>query len=192
MKNIIVIMVLSSMAFVTSAQNLTSFRWQNTSAGSVTDNGGNNIDGGVALYYLTDDSTIDFNASALLSESYSDDFLYDVQETGSGAFTGRLPGSYVTETDSGNNYQGYQSYLIVLDMDYDSFTSVGNVSTGTYYWIGSLSAELVDPDPPNTPQDFNPGSIQTSTQVVPEPATALLLVLGGGLAWLIRLKQRLI
>lgn len=31
----------------------------------------------------------------------------------------------------------------------------------------------------------------TVAQVVPEPATALLLGIGGGIAWLIRLKQRL-
>jgi len=28
-------------------------------------------------------------------------------------------------------------------------------------------------------------------EVVPEPATALLLAIGGGVAWLVRLKQRL-
>jgi hypothetical protein len=31
----------------------------------------------------------------------------------------------------------------------------------------------------------------SSWQAVPEPATAMLLALGGGLAWLVRLKQRL-
>jgi len=191
MKKLVLTMVIAGLAMVASAQKLTEFRFYNVSAGSVLDNDSSNIDGGTALIYLSDDSTIDFNSAIGLSESYGDDFLYAAQETGSGAFAGRLTLDYLTELDGEDNYQGYEAYLIVLDLDYDLFTSVGNVAIGTYYDITSLHGPLADPDAPSTPQTFNPGSLQTSTQVVPEPATAMLLAFGGGLAWLIRLKQRL-
>jgi len=49
-----------------------------------------------------------------------------------------------------------------------SFRSADGAPSNEYYYVG-----------------FRP------VEVVPEPATALLLALGGGLAWLVRLKQRL-
>jgi Na+/alanine symporter len=190
-KLIIITMVLTAGIAAISNADLTSFRWQNTAAGSVKNNLGDNVDAGVALYYLSNDSNIDFDPNVLLTSTYGDDFLYNSQITGTGAFAGRLPGVYVTESDLGNNYQGYQSYLIVLNMAFASFTTVEAVPLGTYYWISSLSLDLADPNAPNTPQTFNPGSIQTLTTVIPEPATMGLFGLGAIGTWLIRRKKKL-
>lgn len=38
---------------------------------------------------------------------------------------------------------------------------------------------------------YTQNTVNGTWQAVPEPATAMLLALGGGLAWLVRLKQRL-
>lgn len=53
--------------------------------------------------------------------------------------------------------------------------------------VDASSATLGGSDP----YTYSQGTVDNSWVAVPEPATAMLLALGGGLAWLVRLKQRM-
>ncbi len=61
----------------------------------------------------------------------------------------------------------------------------------THYWESALESFTWNDTGADTQWDFTGGANVQTTTVVPEPATAMLLALGGGLAWLVRLKQRL-
>ncbi len=72
----------------------------------------------------------------------------------------------------------------------------GTVEVGDTVRIGAIGGLINDlrPDGPGGSQApgqvFDAGTL-TNIEIVPEPATAMLLALGGGLAWLVRLKQRM-
>ena len=180
MKKTIIIFSVICVSIIASA-DLTSFRWFGGSGG-LTDNSGVVIATGDAtvLTYISDDAVIDFNPLVSLSASYGNDVLvYDTATLGN-----RFWSTYMTEGDAGANYVGKYAYSVVLDVAHAAYSGVGNVAEGTYYGLGAMSAALIDSDAPpsGTPQTFDPGSVQTTQQVIPEPAVAsLLVVFGGGL-----------
>ncbi len=191
----LVVALIAGFTFNTNAD--TNFRWWNTAAGNLQDNVSADILAGDAtvLTYLSSDSTINFDAATLLANSYGNDFYYQALTTG---FDGRLTTTLMAETgDPG--YNGYFAYAVVLDMSLTTFNTTYNgnvdeVPVGTYYAITTISTALTDQDGGlGTPDSFNyMGNLTTNQQVVPEPATAMLLAFGGGLAWLVRMKQRMI
>ena len=193
----IALIVLSGLAAGANAATLTQFRWYNTTAGNLVnaDNVAIAAGGATVLTYLSPDNTINFNPDALMTASYGNDFFYKALGNG---FAGRLTTTYMTEVDS-PDYRGYFTYAIVLDMLYSTFTgtysgNVANVPVGTSYAITSIFGELGDlakQPTPDLPSSFNAGNLKTQTSVIPEPATAMLLAIGGGIAWLVRFKQRL-
>lgn len=63
---------------------------------------------------------------------------------------------------------------------YDTAFTGGSVGPGGAYQLPAT----------DVPANYTVTQL-SSWQAVPEPATAMLLALGGGLAWLVRLKQRL-
>ena len=67
--------------------------------------------------------------------------------------------------------------------------SAGVFRGGSYFsieaYLRSSHRDGSDPSGEYVHVGFRP------VEVVPEPATALLLAIGGGVAWLVRLKQRL-
>jgi len=195
-KLILLIVALLGMVVVATAE-LTSFQWFNSVAGNLKDNssvdiGSNNA---TVLTYLSLDNTINFDADILLSLTYGNDFFY--QALGN-ALPSRLVTSYMTEPDGGTDYAGYFTYAVVLDMPFATFTGtygsdVTLVPVDTYYAITGAFGGLTDMDaagPNPIPDSFNAGNLVTSSQVVPEPATALLFGIGGLGAWIVRRNKR--
>ncbi len=192
----IITLTLLGLTFTSSAA-LTEFRWWNTAANNLL----NNVDSAIAtgdatvLTYLSSDNTINFDAGVLLATTYGNDFFY--QALGNLA-PGRLATTYMTEPDGGTDYAGWYAYAVVLDMSLVTFTTtyggdVTQVPAGTFYDVTTYFGGLTDMDPigpPATADSFNAGNIKTSTQVVPEPATALLFGIGGIGAFIVRRNKK--
>jgi len=182
---------------LTASADLTSFRFYNTTAGNLKNVSDVNITDGTVLVYLSPDNVINFNPGELIQPSYGNDFFYKSgQAIGSAPLAGRLTTGYFAEPDGGINYQGYYAYALVFDLPYANFTggSIGGdvtkIAGGTYYDITAAFGGLANPNPPNTPQTFNPGNLKTDTPVVPEPATIGLMGIAGLGMFLARRKSR--
>jgi len=156
-------------------------------AGSATDHLGASLPlNYTILTYLSSDATIDFDYGVMLQDTYGTDFLVDDQ--GCLAPGGRVVTTYMTLGAAGagaGSYVGHYAYFVALEMDYGSFTSTGNVAPGSYFGVSVLSPALTqyDTDPLSPQQSFDVqtmGSIQTSSQVVPEPGVFGLLAVGCG------------
>ena len=193
----IALALLMSGMSISATADLTSFRWFNSAVGNLQNSSGVAIATGGAsvLSYLSSDNVINFDQTVLLATAYGDDFYYQALGNLS---AGRIWTAYMTEPDGGTDYAGYYTYAVILDMPIATFNTtysgdVTLVPVGTDYALTPIFGGLTDMDPSGTPplpDSFNAGSLQTSMQVVPEPATALLFGIGGLGAFIVRRNKK--
>jgi hypothetical protein len=192
MKKIMMVALVMAGMVVSANADLTKFRWYATAASNLVNNSNIGIAVGNAtvLTYLSADNTINFNPAVLLANTYGNDTYYQAQGI---TLAGRLTCAYLVEVGPTPDYRGKFAYAIVLDMPLTTFNTtygglVANVPAGTWYDVTPISVALADMNivPPPTAQTFVPGSLKTDTQVIPEPATALLFGIGAMGAWMIR------
>ncbi|MDD3276173.1 MAG: PEP-CTERM sorting domain-containing protein [Kiritimatiellales bacterium] len=133
---------------------------------------------------VTDLSTVTFDKSLGGQSSDADDILM----SGFNAITvdnGRGSISFGTTFAAGweTTYANAYVYTVIFNAD-----SIANASSSIVFNTSGTLTQLGAGDPYTYTVA---GTANEWQQVVPEPATAMLLALGGGLAWLVRLKQRL-
>jgi len=96
--------------------------------------------------------------------------------------TAGTPGVYVAFSYSGIDASVAENsdvYTVIFNASTIAGASQGVILDSSVEGLGSGT------------DTYSIGSVNGSWQAVPEPATAMLLALGGGLAWFVRLKQRL-
>ncbi len=96
--------------------------------------------------------------------------------------TAGSPGVYVAFSYSGINASVAENsdvYTVIFNASTIAGASQGVILDSSLKGLGTGT------------DTYSIGSVNGNWQAVPEPATAMLLALGGGLAWLVRLKQRL-
>jgi len=117
------------------------------------------------------------------ADGTGDDVILSLSTTISGfdiPFALRTFSNSSQSTDEGKNV-----YTILVDN-----TSLG--TAGNFIVLDSSPFAVPSAGEPPQVKDYELSGVAGSwQQVVPEPATAMLLALGGSLAWLVRLKQRL-
>lgn len=155
----------------------------------LTDNDGVDIAFGDAtvLTYVSQNTTIDFDTTVLLTDSYGDDAFHSAMGN-SGPPPAGTGGLYWTafESELESPFVGYYIYAVVLNLPLADFTDIASVPAGTYYGISEIgqdSANLGVPMalaaiPPSPAQSFYGGNVQTIYQVIPEPSSLFLLGLG--------------
>lgn len=163
------------------SQTVTSFRWWNTTVGSLTDSSGAGIAAGQAtvLTFLTSDSTA--NPETVMNIANPGSWgSWAAVATAVGApvyvrgnrFDDRFGVELMTESFPTDFAVGQYAWAIILDMPVASFTTLADVPIGTYF---NVHGDVVSPQinnlnttPPLTAQSFGGFSVQTLHQI-PEP-----------------------
>lgn len=201
MKKIMFAVLLCGVAVHSQAD--VKFRW-NPPAGSLKNNAGSDIAANnyTVLTYLSGDTVIDFPNNGVLLPSYgsgsgADSFI------GFGATNPAVNGRYTTPyyniAGQDATYVGKYIYAIVLDMPLASFTTLSAVPAGTYYGVTTIGhvfgvpTAIVAFDSFNaaaTTLSYTGGNVQTTLQVIPEPAVAGLVALGAVVVAIRRYRAR--
>jgi hypothetical protein len=183
--NLAALLVLVALVSTAEAQVVTSFRWWNTTANSLTDNLGTGIAAGNAtiLTFLTPDSSA--NPAAVLSsfDSWADvdaalgGSIYAVRgNAGPDRFTTTL-----MQEEQPNNFAiGQYAWALVLELPVANFTTLAALDPSTYYGTAGVSPSInnLDTPLPGTAQSFGGFTVQTLQQI-PEPSAMALMGLGG-------------
>jgi hypothetical protein len=214
MKKIAVLLVALTTAMVTQAAD---FMWI---TGQLQDFGGAHDDGGVGInnyatagvnlylvyngiggsfnpadwYYSTVSSSLSYSLGANVDTIVATyiNTLTDYNDTG--AFSQTITGiglTWLGETSATWEAMNNRSFTLVAISDLDGNFASGatwNYYTGTP--VGFTTAQGGNSLGVVTTPTFNVSGAG-ALNVVPEPATFGLMALGGGIAWLVRLKQRI-
>lgn len=182
------LVVLVSLSFLTRVDaQTTQFAWTPDDTPSALAWDGSDLPAAsTVLTYLTSElSSLNFDPLIPLQNSYGSDFFYSANSSG----LGFGPGSYSTANMSDDlSIEGLNAYVVLLDLSFSDFTTiygsdVTQVPLGTYFGYSSIVAGPITDrgDPPQAGQEFDVGVIQTNLQVIPEPGTIALAILGIGM-----------
>jgi hypothetical protein len=172
-----------------------------TSSARFQNDGGTDLTAGFLFmaYWSSDQSASGFNTADPTAPS-GDIFLgaYDSDPTNLNA-DGNILLLSAVDYDAAS-YSGVSSfnngyvYAAVFDYAYSSYG--GSVPGGTYYTlapgtpVGPTEDAATNPQPVLIGPEFDNGTFQTSSQVVPEPASAMLGVFGVGVILYRRWRSR--
>jgi hypothetical protein len=198
MKKAIVFLAIASLAVAASAKMSVSY---NTSSARFQNDGGTDLTAGFLFmaYWSSDQSTSGFNTADPTAPS-GDVFLgaYD-SDPGNFNLDGNIlltssPVDYDAASYSGvSSFNNGYVYAAVFDYAYSSYG--GSVPGGTYYTLApgtpfGPTEDSGSPTPVNIGGQFDAGTFSTSSQVVPEPASAMLGVFGVGVILYRRWRSR--
>lgn len=176
-----------------------SFRWF-PGANSLLNASSNPIaaNNATVLTYLSNDTTVNALSAVsggglVLQSSYGDDTFYKALANN---LLGRYSTAYMNESD--DSVVGKYVYAIVLDLPFSSFSTLAAVPVGTPLGISGIgkiassttTVAKLDITPPLPPQSFDGGNVQTTLQVIPEPAVAGLVALGAAVVAIRRYRAR--
>jgi len=155
--------------------------WYNFASAIVDENGDDVLESSnwIVRMYKSTDATINFSLGA----PTADDAWLNIEGSFGGAGSNGYFSEILTGAALGDVSGGDDVYSVVFN------NSIYGNATKYAILDGSLHPLESSFDPPVN-YDTS-GTIAGDWQAVPEPATAMLLALGGGLAWLVRLKQRM-
>jgi hypothetical protein len=187
MKKIIAMIVAGLMASVAVA-DIVSFRWAGDGAAA------SGVTAGDTVFTITDeDATADI--TAFISGGEID--INDLSGLGLSAYQSstvvigpvfagsKWSTAYTGDISGDDSVAGDFVYAIISDS-----ATLGAIGVNdTFVLTQTAGPLLLQGDPPTTPQDYAPGSVQTIT-VVPEPATIGLFGLGALSAWIIRRNKQ--
>ncbi len=165
-------------------------------------------DASLFLAFWSPDLTIGFNPTAPGSPTGGDVFLgarsthgpvappipFNGQIVGYGAGDYFVESSYSLPPDA---FVGGYVYIVFFEFPFSSYTTPSSIPLGTFYGIAPVVpyGPLSDADPSNAPPpppqvvDYGPGTFIAS-YVIPEPATALITLVGAASAIWIRRRRR--
>lgn len=166
------------------------FAWYDDIGLNTVSGGGAYTAGKTVLTYLSTDTNVNHTGVPFQS-TYGDDVFFKASATISDGYydTGVI-------TQAGDASVGKFVYAVALDLPFASFTDLASIPGGTKWGVsdmgykgsGSNPTALVktDTEPATTPLDLYGNNIE----LIPEPASAALLVLGGAAAFWRRRRNR--
>ena len=192
MKKIIALIAVGAVA-ISATADLTGWKW--AGGPSITDQGGAAIANGSATVFTTPGIDLGTLAAGGVIQ------LADIQAV-SLAFSGVLsvppfgPSAGTWGTAANNSHDGsiagQDAYALIANRA--GLTDLSEIVVGDYVGFSSLGGQFDDlqpgTDPPAVAQSFNGGAVQTSVEVIPEPATIGLMGIAGLGLFLARRKAR--
>lgn len=144
----------------------------------------------VLAYWSLDNSASGFNAVDPTNPT-GGDVLLGAFATGAGA--GRITGQTADNFGTGSGlYSPGFVYIAVFEQTFASYS--GSIAGGTYYGVGptlgSLTPQFPSPSVADTYSTVVVSPITTSLQVVPEPSTVGLLIVGLGVLGFRRMRRK--
>lgn len=159
------------------------------------------------LAFWSPDTTVGFNPAAPESPLGGDIFLgarnMNLLGTAHGRITGYGAGDFFLESSYGLPPDAFVPgyvYIAFFNFPFASYTGAGSIPVGTYYGIAPTpiyGGPLRDADPASGPPpppdsvDYRGISYVANMVVIPEPASALLLLIGSGAVCWFRRRRML-
>jgi hypothetical protein len=138
------------------------------------------------LTYFSNDTNVNHTTTPFLN-SYGDDIFYQAASTTDAGYYDTV------SLNPDSSYDGKYLYAVVLDLSYPSFTTLENIPIGTKWGVSVMGYEAGSTDPSplavtglGPPQQFAGGPVG----MIPEPGSAVLLVVGAAAAFWQRRRSR--